>query len=57
VKKLLEQYDPELPYAITDNLWYGDGHPSRVYPRCLPCHYQHTPQVTTYAMLPASLDT
>jgi hypothetical protein len=40
VWQMLEGFDPTVPYAITDNLWWGDQHggPSKGAPRCLPCH-------------------
>jgi hypothetical protein len=36
--RLLEPYDHNLPYLVTDNYWFRDNHPSRLAPRCLPCH-------------------
>ncbi|KAG2501555.1 hypothetical protein HYH03_000062 [Edaphochlamys debaryana] len=38
VKHLLAHLDPELPFAISDNLWYRSRHPNLFAPRCLPCH-------------------
>ncbi|PNW72215.1 hypothetical protein CHLRE_16g677350v5 [Chlamydomonas reinhardtii] len=38
VKRMLAHLDPELPYAISDNLWYRSRHPNLFAPRCLPCH-------------------
>ncbi|KAG2434055.1 hypothetical protein HXX76_007783 [Chlamydomonas incerta] len=38
VKQMLAHLDPELPYAISDNLWYRSRHPNLFAPRCLPCH-------------------
>lgn len=35
---MLAHLDPELPYAISDNLWYRSRHPNLFAPRCLPCH-------------------
>lgn len=44
--RLLPDFDPDIPYFLTDHLWYqepGDKqpkHPHPLAPRCLPCHYQ-----------------
>ncbi|GFR48861.1 hypothetical protein Agub_g10815, partial [Astrephomene gubernaculifera] len=38
VKRLVSRLDPDLPYAISDNLWYRTRHPNLFAPRCLPCH-------------------
>ncbi|GIL79838.1 hypothetical protein Vretimale_12458 [Volvox reticuliferus] len=38
VKRLLAHLDPELPIAISDNLWFRARHPNLFAPRCLPCH-------------------
>ncbi|KXZ55598.1 hypothetical protein GPECTOR_2g1148 [Gonium pectorale] len=38
VRRLLAHLDPELPHAVTDNLWYSHMHPNLFAPRCLPCH-------------------
>jgi hypothetical protein len=45
VLRLLQHYDPELPYAISDYFWYADASPSVVAPRCLPCHFKGTAAV------------
>jgi len=51
VVRLLEDFDPDMPYFISDHLWWpdpsgkfpGDGiHPNKVAPRCLPCHFNET---------------
>lgn len=39
VRKLLARFDPSLPLAITDNLWYAAKHPTHEAPRCLPCDF------------------
>jgi hypothetical protein len=40
VLQMLEDFDPQVPYIITDNLWWGGQHggPNEDAPRCLPCH-------------------
>ncbi|GLC47874.1 hypothetical protein PLESTB_000035100 [Pleodorina starrii] len=38
VKRLLAHLDPELPIALSDNLWFRARHPNLFAPRCLPCH-------------------
>ncbi|GFR48863.1 hypothetical protein Agub_g10817 [Astrephomene gubernaculifera] len=38
VKRLLASFDPDLPLAFSDNLWYLGAHPNPHAPRCLPCH-------------------
>jgi hypothetical protein len=40
VLQMLEDFDPQVPYIITDNLWWGGQHggPNKGAPRCLPCH-------------------
>ncbi|GLI68037.1 hypothetical protein VaNZ11_012360 [Volvox africanus] len=38
VKRMLAHLDPELPIAISDNLWFRARHPNLFAPRCLPCH-------------------
>lgn len=53
VQRLLEDFDPDLPYFITDHLWWPDpkqpprlhisNHPNKEAPRCLPCHFDTTP--------------
>ena len=37
-QRLLAHLDPELPFAISDNLWFRARHPNLFAPRCLPCH-------------------
>ncbi|MEW5298829.1 MAG: hypothetical protein WDW36_001908 [Sanguina aurantia] len=39
VRKLVEHYDHNLPYLISDNVWHSSRHPSPQAPRCLPCHF------------------
>ncbi|PNH06691.1 hypothetical protein TSOC_006910 [Tetrabaena socialis] len=39
LRRLLSGFDPELPLALTDNLWYGSGHPRLEAYRCLPCGF------------------
>jgi hypothetical protein len=38
--ELLAGFDHRLQYALSDSFVYGDGAPSQVYPRCLPCHFK-----------------
>ncbi|KAG2483930.1 hypothetical protein HYH03_017251 [Edaphochlamys debaryana] len=38
VKTLLRDYDPELPYVISDVLWHKRKRYAMEAPRCLPCH-------------------
>ncbi|KAG2428929.1 hypothetical protein HXX76_011173 [Chlamydomonas incerta] len=38
VKDVLRDYDPELPYLITDSHWHRDKQYMQEAPRCLPCH-------------------
>ncbi|KAG2432056.1 hypothetical protein HYH02_013126 [Chlamydomonas schloesseri] len=38
VKDVLRDYDPELPYIITDSFWHRDKQYMQEAPRCLPCH-------------------
>ncbi|GLI67989.1 hypothetical protein VaNZ11_012203 [Volvox africanus] len=38
VKQLVANLDPELPIALSDNLWFSNRHPNPNAPRCLPCH-------------------
>ncbi|GFR41913.1 hypothetical protein Agub_g2705 [Astrephomene gubernaculifera] len=39
VQQLLSNFDPELPLALSDNLWYETGHPRLESFRCLPCGF------------------
>lgn len=46
VSELLQDFDPSLPYVITDHYWWADEpdseshfHPHERAPRCLPCHW------------------
>eukprot|EP00891_Asterochloris_glomerata_P002921 jgi/Astpho2/2921/Aster-01068 len=45
VLQLVENLDHELPYVLTDALWFPEGgngtkaHPNRDAPRCLPCGF------------------
>ncbi|KXZ48635.1 hypothetical protein GPECTOR_26g538 [Gonium pectorale] len=39
VRKLLARFDPELPIALSDNLWYSTHHPALEAFRCLPCGF------------------
>lgn len=49
--QLLAGFDPDLPYAITDNMWFEESlvaqppfrHPAAGAPRCLPCHFADSP--------------
>lgn len=60
VKRLLSLLDPELPIALSDNLWHRSRHPNPFAPRCLPCHVavdtdpQPTPAVRQAAPWPGS---
>ncbi|KAG2425675.1 hypothetical protein HXX76_013517 [Chlamydomonas incerta] len=38
VRELLRDYDPELPYVVTDVLWHKRKRYMSEAPRCLPCH-------------------
>ncbi|GLC55948.1 hypothetical protein PLESTB_001048000 [Pleodorina starrii] len=38
VKALLQEYDPDLPYIVTDALWHKRKRNLMEAPRCLPCH-------------------
>ena len=39
LKQLLQNYDPDIPYFITDSFFANvDDRPSRVVPACFPCH-------------------
>ncbi|GLI68035.1 hypothetical protein VaNZ11_012358 [Volvox africanus] len=38
VKRMLASFDPSLPLALSDNLWYLSYQPNAHAPRCLPCH-------------------
>ncbi|KXZ55605.1 hypothetical protein GPECTOR_2g1155 [Gonium pectorale] len=38
VKHMLDSYDPDLPLAFSDDLWYYGRHPNPHAPRCLPCN-------------------
>ncbi|MEW5312756.1 MAG: hypothetical protein WDW38_004365 [Sanguina aurantia] len=48
VRKLLSRFDPSLPLAITDNLWYTAKHPTYEAPRCLPCDFDLS-KITAWA--------
>ncbi|KAG2422999.1 hypothetical protein HXX76_015597 [Chlamydomonas incerta] len=52
VIKLLEQFDPEQPLAITDNIWYFTQHPAPAAPRCLPCGFNLSSIVTNHTFTP-----
>lgn len=48
VLELLQDFDPSLPYVITDHFWWTDEpleaatdfyHPNEYAPHCLPCHW------------------
>lgn len=48
VLDLLQDFDPSLPYVITDHFWWSDEpiesatnffHPHEFAPHCLPCHW------------------
>ncbi|KAG2491406.1 hypothetical protein HYH03_010197 [Edaphochlamys debaryana] len=42
VRRLLSRFDPELPIALSDNLWYDSRHPRLESYRCLPCGFNKT---------------
>ncbi|KAG2501562.1 hypothetical protein HYH03_000069 [Edaphochlamys debaryana] len=44
VKRMLSEYDHNLPLAFSDNLWYGGYHPNPHAPRCLPCRMAEQPE-------------
>lgn len=51
VSELLQDFDPSLPYLITDHYWWADKtdaeahfHPHERAPRCLPCHWTQEDQ-------------
>lgn len=59
VLRLLEQFDHDIPYFITDHFWWPSvpnhpTHPNHEAPRCLPCHHQ-PPADTTHAPLDAPI--
>ncbi|KAK9816820.1 hypothetical protein WJX72_005362 [[Myrmecia] bisecta] len=42
--RILENLDPDMPYFITDHMWWSShpgraSHPNREAPRCLPCNF------------------
>ncbi len=39
VLRLLSSFDPNVPLAITDNIWFYSAHPNPGAPRCLPCSF------------------
>ncbi|KAK9848859.1 hypothetical protein WJX84_012447 [Apatococcus fuscideae] len=44
VMSMLEDLDPDMPYFITDHMWWSNtpgraSHPNRQAPRCLPCNF------------------
>lgn len=44
VMRLLQDFDPDLPYFITDHMWWAStpgraSHPNPEAPRCLPCEF------------------
>lgn len=49
--ELLAPFDHDLPYAVTDNIWFEADvsarppfrHPALDAPRCLPCHFRIDP--------------
>lgn len=42
VLQMLEDFNPQIPYLITDNMWWGNQHggPFKGTPRCIPCHFE-----------------
>eukprot|EP00198_Chlamydomonas_reinhardtii_P013108 XP_001702445.1 predicted protein [Chlamydomonas reinhardtii] len=40
VRELLRDYDPDLPYVVTDVLWHKRKRYLSEAPRCLPCHVE-----------------
>ncbi|GFR42726.1 hypothetical protein Agub_g3644 [Astrephomene gubernaculifera] len=52
VLKLLSQFDPEQPLALTDNIWYYSLHPSPSAPRCLPCGFNTSSISTNHSFTP-----
>lgn len=62
VIRLLEEFDPDMPYFISDHLWWphpegtfpGEGlHPSKSAPRCLPCHFNESEYLGMNMSFPA----
>lgn len=47
VLQMLDGFDPQVPYVITDNLWWEGEHggPYKSAPRCLPCHTKDHPDL------------
>ncbi|KAL0042102.1 hypothetical protein WJX77_003123 [Trebouxia sp. C0004] len=52
--RLAKDFDPDLPWFITDNVWWSTGehtphswrhHPHPDAPRCIPCHYDDSAHV------------
>ncbi|KAK9811263.1 hypothetical protein WJX72_000828 [[Myrmecia] bisecta] len=57
---MLEPLDPEMPYVITDHLWWSPAnephkglHPATAAPRCLPCNFDDSDQDTAAGPFPA----
>ena len=42
--QMLEEFDPGLPYIITDNFGRGGSSSEKLAPRCLPCHSGDDPR-------------
>ncbi len=40
VDKLVRGLDPDLPWLITDNVWWDGQHPNPDAARCLPCNFE-----------------
>ncbi|KAG2488356.1 hypothetical protein HYH03_013046 [Edaphochlamys debaryana] len=38
-QRLVAQFDPEQPLALSDHYWYMSSRPQPYAPRCLPCHF------------------
>ncbi|GIL77275.1 hypothetical protein Vretimale_3047 [Volvox reticuliferus] len=49
VRKLVAQFDHNLPFALSDNLWYDSNHPRLEAFRCLPCGFNTSAVRTTSA--------
>ncbi|GIL93811.1 hypothetical protein Vretimale_188 [Volvox reticuliferus] len=52
VLKLLANFDPEQPLAITDNIWFYTQHTNPGAPRCLPCGFNTSTIQTNHTFTP-----
>ncbi|GLI65997.1 hypothetical protein VaNZ11_009692 [Volvox africanus] len=50
--KLLSNFDPEQPLAITDNIWFYTLHTNPGAPRCLPCGFNTSTIRTNHTFTP-----